>query len=78
MTKIIKCSKWKLLEFIKKKGMVENWEVAQMYKFSVFTVSSKLIRLQKQGLVKSFGRGHWVLTEDGIRRLRLYGKKQED
>jgi predicted transcriptional regulator len=75
MLKMVKCSKWELLKFIKKRGMVENWEIAQKYKLVLPGVSIKLIRLEKQGLVKSYGKGHWVLTVDGIRRLKLYGEK---
>ena len=77
MRKTIKCSKRELLEYIKKRGtsMAENWEIAQNYHLSMDWVRHKLARLQKEGLVKSFGRGHWVLTEEGYDRLKFYEKK---
>jgi predicted transcriptional regulator len=77
MLKKVKCSKFELLKFFKKRGMVENWEISQKYNLDLKGVTIKLIRLRAQGLVKDFGKGHWVLTEDGIRRLRLYGERQE-
>jgi predicted transcriptional regulator len=74
MVGMIKCSKKDLLLFIKKRGMVENWEIVQKYNFSTDYVVNKLRRIQSQGLIKRYGNGHWVLTEVGIRRLKLYGE----
>ena len=77
MRKKIKCSKKELLEYIKKRGActAENWEIAQNYHLSMDWVRHKLARLKKEGLVISFGRGHWVLTEEGYERLKFYDKK---
>ena len=58
--------------------MVENWEISQKYRLSPGYTDVKLYRLQKQGVIKSFGKGHWVLTVYGIDRLKYYARKDND
>jgi Mn-dependent DtxR family transcriptional regulator len=72
----IKCSKEELLKYIRKRGMVENWEIALKYDFTEAYVRVKLNRLKKQGLVINLEPDHWELTVEGIRRVKRYVKGQ--
>jgi hypothetical protein len=71
----VKCPKKELLGFIKKGVWKRTGEYPQNIRLDLDGVHVKLIRLSKQGLVKSFGRGNWVLNVDGIRRLDITLKK---
>jgi predicted transcriptional regulator len=75
MIHCIKCSKERLLKYIREKGMVENWEIAQEYDFTEAYVRVKLNRLKKQRLVINLEPDHWELTVEGIERVKRYAKE---
>jgi hypothetical protein len=77
MYRRIKCTKEDLLRYIHKRGMVENWEIDQKYRYADGTARHKLNRLKKQGLVINLEADHWELTVDGIKRLRYYAAKNK-
>lgn len=75
MSQKIKATKLDVLEFIKKKGLIEIWQLRDKFNYSDESAYKRLQRLKKQGLVINMTRGSWELTEEGYRRLRYYGKR---
>ncbi|MBA7693164.1 hypothetical protein ES703_101740 [subsurface metagenome] len=75
MSQKIKATKLDVLEFIKKKGLIEIWQLRDKFNYSDESAYKRLQRLKKQGLVINMPRGSWELTEEGYRRLRYYGKR---
>ncbi len=75
MSQKIKATKLDVLEFIKKKGLIEIWQLRDKFNYSDESAYKRLQRLKKQGLVINMTRGSWKLTEEGYRRLRYYGKR---
>lgn len=76
MRKRIKARKKDILEFIRKRGMVWAYELAEKFGYSESYVPTLLKRLKKQGLIINMTPGCWELTEEAYRRLRYYGKRQ--
>ena len=75
MSQKIKATKLDVLEFIKKKGLIEIWQLRDKFNYSDESAYKRLQRLKKQGLVINMTRGSLELTEEGYRRLRYYGKR---
>ena len=75
MSQKIKATKLDVLEFIKKKGLIEIWQLRDKFNYSDESAYKRLQRLKKQGLVINMTRGSLELTEEAYRRLRYYGKR---
>ena len=75
MSQKSKATKLDVLEFIKKKGLIEIWQLRDKFNYSDESAYKRLQRLKKQGLVINMTRGSWELTEEGYRRFRYYGKR---
>lgn len=75
MSQKIKAMKLDVLEFIKKKGLIEIWQLRDKFNYSDESAYKRLQRLKKQGLVINMTRGSLELTEEAYRRLRYYGKR---
>ena len=72
----VKARKLDVLEFIERKRMVCIYDIANRFDYSYDTAANRLRRLKRQGLVTGMGRGWWVLTDDGFRRLRWLQKRE--
>lgn len=75
MSQKIRATKLDVLEFIKKKGLIEIWQLRDKFNYSDESAYKRLQRLKKQGLVINMTTGSWELTEESYRRLRYYGKR---
>ena len=73
MKKII-ASRIEVLEFIKSKKIVSDYDLVDRFGYKENTASRKLYHLKDAGLVTSMGPNRWVLTEEAYRRLRYYGR----
>jgi len=57
MSQKIKATKLDVLEFIKKKGLIEIWQLRDKFNYSDESAHKRLQRLKKQGLVINMTRG---------------------
>ena len=71
-----RATKVELLEFIDRKGMVWIYQLEEYFGYGYQSALNRLHLLKKQRLATSDGKGHWVLTEEGIRRLRWLKNRQ--
>lgn len=72
-----KASKLEVLEFIKRRRLVFIYQLVEEFGYTYRSAKCRLGRLKKQGLVISDSKGCWVLTDEGIRRLRWLKHKME-
>ena len=64
------------LEFMGKREVVTVRDLISEFNYSYKGAAQKLWRLKKQGLVAGMGRGYWVMTIDGYRRLAWWKSKR--
>lgn len=74
--KAIRATKFQVLEFIERKKWVCIYDLTQRFGYSYDGAVTRLVRLKKQSLVTGMGRGWWVLTADGYRRLRWLQRRE--
>jgi len=69
-------SKYEVLEFMERKEVITARDLISEFNYSYKGAAQKLWRLKKQGLVAGMGRGYWVMTIDGYRRLAWWKSKR--
>ena len=75
MAKVIRARKLDVLKFIMKRGLIEAYELEEMFGYSHTSVRPLLTRLKKARLVINMTKDRWELTEEGYSKLRYYGRK---
>ena len=77
-----RCRPWRatkveLLEFMYLKEITFIYQLTEWFGFTYGSACRRLQLLKKQNLAISDGKGHWVLTEEGIRRLHWLKRKSQ-
>jgi len=65
-----RATKLELLQFIKDRQIIFIYSLVEYFGYTYKSAQYRLNLLRRQGLATSDGKGAWVLTEEGIRRLR--------
>jgi len=55
--------------------LVRYGELAEHFDFTRPYAKNVLFRLKRRGLVTNMTKGTWVLTEEGFRKLKYYGRR---
>lgn len=66
-----------MLEFFSRKRIVYIYQLVEHFGYTYYSALNRLRLLRAQGLATTDGKGHWVLTDEGIRRMRWFQKTQE-
>lgn len=74
MPNIFRATKLDVLLFIKRRKVVGWWDLREHFRYTDKSAIDRLYHLKKQGLIANFGRGQYTLTDEGLRRLKYYGR----
>ena len=59
------------------KRIIFIFDLVERFGYSYYSAVNRLRLLRAQGLAISDGRGHWVLTDEGMRRLKWLKRKKQ-
>jgi len=65
-----RATKLEILQFIEGKRIIFIFDLVERFGYTYLSAVNRLRLLRAQGLTTSDGRGHWVLTDEGMRRLK--------
>ena len=72
-----RATKLELLQFIEGKRIVFIFDLVERFGYTYYSAVNRLRTLRAQTLATSDGRGHWVLTDEGMRRLKWLRQKKQ-
>ena len=72
-----RATKLELLQFIEGKRIVFIFDLVERFGYTYLSAFNRLRLLRAQGMATSDGRGHWVLTDEGMRRLKWLRQKKQ-
>lgn len=73
----IRATKLEILQFIGGKRIIFIFDLVETFGYTYLSAFNRLRLLRAQGLAISDGRGHWVLTDEGMRRLKWLRQKKQ-
>jgi len=65
-----RATKLEILQFIESKRIIFIFDLVEKFGYTYYSAVNRLRLLRAQGLATSDGRGHWVLADEGMRRLK--------
>jgi len=65
-----RATKLEMLQFIESKRIIFIFDLVERFGYTYYSAVNRLRLLRAQGLATSDGRGHWVLADEGMRRLK--------
>jgi len=65
-----RATKVEILQFIEGKRIINIFDLVERFGNTYYSAVNRLRLLRAQGLATSDGRGHWVLADEGMRRLK--------
>jgi len=65
-----RATKLEILQFIESKRIIFIFDLVERFGYTYYSAVNRLRLLRAQGLATSDGRGHWVLADEGMRRLK--------
>ena len=65
-----RATKLEILQFIEGRRIINIFDLVERFGYTYYSAVNRLMLLRAQGLATSDGRGHWVLADEGMRRLK--------
>ena len=65
-----RATKLEILQFMEGKRVIFIFHLVERFGYTYYSAVNRLRLLRAQGLATSDGRGHWVLADEGMRRLK--------
>ena len=72
-----RASKLEILRFIEGRRIIFIFDLIERFGYTYYSAINRLRLLRGQGMAVSDGRGHWVLTDEGMRRLQWLTRKSQ-
>ncbi len=72
-----RATKLEILQFIEGKRIIFIFDLVERFGYTYYSAVNRLRLLRAQGLATSDGRGRWVLTDEGMRRLKWLRQKKQ-
>ena len=65
------------MRFIESKRIIFIFDLVERFGYTYYSAVNRLRLLKAQTLATSDGRGRWVLTDEGMRRLKWFRQKKQ-